>query len=455
MCDRFSDQGILDNVLLSPQLTLASKRAMLLVSRFFHQITDAHLRHPELHVSAFDCTIANARFVIRVLLPRVPGLLVCARGERFTPKMDFRKLRVLPNVRVHTSTCCMGPTAAYFLGHALAVSNGNVRLTMGRKKSLAALRERSRVYLDAHERLEEVDCNLVAGALLANAEARIERFHGFDLNLSSLYLNPTTLKHLRRPLYRAFDPPRYGPYKTINLSGNPLGPLGGEILAEALCSRRRSTVVRVQSLDMSDTQLGDEGVAKLAAPMPGGGLKIEELFLANVNMGNSGLKALMHGLRARGGHWHARWKGKDFVEDTSLDVQVLDLSENVFNDEGFEELMCAIGLSRLRVLSIRKLRRVSKRSLVKLGNAVREGLYPAIEDICADNGTEAASKQVPIQKAVKYWEAQRLVKKHDDEWKAFETQFEKQQRFGVGVPFRKRSLSDLRGEVDWTPGATN
>ena len=452
MCDRFSDQGILENVLLSPHLTLASKRAMLLVSRFFHQITDAHLRHPELHVSDADCTIANARFVIRVLLPRVPGLLVCARGERFTPKMDFRKLRILPNIRVHTTTCCMGPTASYFLGHALAESNGCVRLTMGRKKSLAALRERSRVYLDMHERMDEVDRNLVAGALLANAEARIERFNGKDLDLSSLYINPTTLKHLKGTLYEAFDKFADGPYQKIWLQGNPMGPLGGKLLANALCSRQPSSPVRVEALDMSDTQLGNEGVAALAAPMTCGGFRVEELYLANIGMGNSGLKALMRGLRAGQGRKRV---GKDFVEDTSKDVQVLDLSENVFNDEGFEELMCPIGLSRLRLLYIRKLRRVGKRSLVKLGNAVREGVYPDIQDICADNGTEAASKQVPIHKAVNYWEAQRSVKKHDDEWKAFEAQFEKQQRFGVGVPFRKRSLSDLREEVDWTPGATN
>lgn len=447
MCDRFSDQGILENVLLSPHLTLASKRAMLLVSRFFSEITDAHLLQKELHVSKADCTIDNARFVVKVLLPRVPGLLVCARGERFTPKMDFRKLRVLPNVRVNTPTCCMGPTAAYFLGHALAVSNGCVRLTMGRKKSLLALRDRSRVFLDPHERLEEVDRNLVEGALLANAEGRIERFHGTDLDLSSLYLNPRMLEHLRWPLYRAFDPPRYGPYGMIRMNGNPVGELGGEILAEALCCRQRKTAVRVQSLDMSDTQLGNRGIRMLTAPMPSGSLKIAELYLANVNMGNDGLVTLMHGLRALSDRF--------CQNDTSLDVQVLDVSENVFNDQAFEELMCPTGLSRLRLLYIRKLRRVSKRSLVKLGNAVREGLYPAITDICADNGSEAASKQVPIQKAVKYWEAQRSVKKHDDEWKAFETQFEKQQQFGVGVPFRKRSLSDLRAEVDWTPEATH
>ena len=73
MCDPFADTGILENLLLSEHLTLESKRNMLLVSWFFHEYTDAHLRLPELHVDYDDCTIANARFVVSVLEPRVHG----------------------------------------------------------------------------------------------------------------------------------------------------------------------------------------------------------------------------------------------------------------------------------------------------------------------------------------------------------------------------------------------
>ena len=145
MSDFFANVGILDNLLCSPDLTLTSKRAMLCVSRLFRHATQAHLSQGELHVDWIDCTIHNARFILNVLIPRVPGLLVCARGESFAPKMDLAALAKLTNVRVMTNTCMMGATAAYFLGHALAHSDGFVRLTIGRRKSLKALRERRRI----------------------------------------------------------------------------------------------------------------------------------------------------------------------------------------------------------------------------------------------------------------------------------------------------------------------
>ena len=195
MSDRFNDQGTLDNVLLSPHLTLASKRAMLLVSHFFHMSTNLHLCQRELHVSHFDCTIANARFVLNVLMPRVEEyrrimqcqetrLLVCARDEFFAPKMDLAYLAKRTTVRVNANRCFMGNTAAFFLGHALAKSDGSVRLGMGRKKSLPHLRERERVWLDDHERACPIDCLLMQPCLMANAERRIDAFDGAELDLS-------------------------------------------------------------------------------------------------------------------------------------------------------------------------------------------------------------------------------------------------------------------------------
>ena len=177
MSDFFANVGILDNLLCSPDLTLTSKRAMLCVSRLFRHATQAHLSQGELHVDWIDCTIHNARFILNVLIPRVPGLLVCARDEFFAPKMDLAYLAKRTTVRVNANRCFMGNTAAFFLGHALAKSDGSVRLGMGRKKSLPHLRERERVWLDDHERACPIDCLLMQPCLMANAERRIARYY--------------------------------------------------------------------------------------------------------------------------------------------------------------------------------------------------------------------------------------------------------------------------------------
>jgi hypothetical protein len=453
MCDRFNDQGTLDNVLLSPHLTLGSKRAMLLVSRFFNQITDAHLSQPELHVSEVDCTIRNARFVIHVLIPRVPGLLVCARGEVFAPKMDLAKLVTLQCVRVATSTCCMGPAASYFLGHALAHSEGCVRLTMGRKKSLKSLRERGRIHLDCYERMQQVDCNLLAGALLANAEKRIADFDGKTFYLSEMYLDCTTIEHLRWPVYAAFDPPRSGPYQEINLSHNPIGVVGASILVDALCNRRRCTRVRVQALDLSYTELGNDGIRELTAPMNCGGFKIKELYLAGNAIGNEGMVTLMHGLRALADRFAPprKRRDKEFLEDTSDDVEVLDVSYNRFGDQGFRELLDPTGLSRLRVLHVRKLRSVSKKLFVEMGHEVRKGLYKSIQDIYNDTGTTPA-KEVPLNKAVRYWAMKQTMQLFDDEWTAFERQFASKEREREQRVAKRLATGDgTPPGMDWLP----
>ena len=214
MCDPFADTGILENLLLSEHLTLESKRNMLLVSWFFHEYTDAHLRLPELHVDYDDCTIANARFVVRKLAPRVPGLRLCARGERFAPKMDLAKLARFAAVIAHATDCSMDATAAFFLGHALATSDGFVRLGTGRKKSLVALRERDHLELDIYEQTNTIDLLLMKPCLLANAERRLKAFM-----YAKLYYHSEQTETARKAnavivrLWQAYceDPSRMGP----------------------------------------------------------------------------------------------------------------------------------------------------------------------------------------------------------------------------------------------------
>lgn len=427
MCDRFADTGTLENVLLSQHLALASKRAMLRVSKFFHALTDAHLRQPELHVSHFDCTIANARYVLRVLVPRVPGLLLCARDECFAPKMDLAKLARLGTVRTHANQCTMHTTAAFFLGHALAQSDGYVRLSMGRKKSLRALRERDTLFLDFYERASPADCLLLQPCLLANAERRIAKFDGEVLDLSKLYLNDEMLTMMAERLFDAFDG-RNAVYTTIDLSDNPFGgrvDAGGvRALVDALCNGRPASAVRVVvgKLNLSDTNLHSRGIRALAAPMRCGGLRIAELYLRNVGMDDKGLACLLDGLRAPNRHDVLRRKRsmgdgvREIVEDA---LQVLDLSENLFSDEGLHELLDGTGLSRLRVLHLGRLFYVSRCAMVTLAREVRKGLYPAIEQVHISSSEE----NVPMRQAVRCWHLHRDVTECDRAWDRFEARF--------------------------------
>lgn len=433
MCDPFADTGILENLLLSEHLTLESKRNMLLVSWFFHEYTDAHLRLPELHVDYDDCTIANARFVVRVLAPRVPGLRLCARGERFAPKMDLAKLARFATVIAHATDCSMDATAAFFLGHALATSDGFVRLGTGRKKSLVALRERDHLELDIYEQTNTIDLLLMKPCLLANAERRLKAFDGSVLDLSNLYLNDEEMALVCGKMRDAFNEQHH--YTCIDLSRNSFGAMGRSgamrLFVDALCNFRSDGFVHVDALNLSETHIGSEGVRVLAQPMCSGLLKIKQLHLSNAQIDNEGLACLLRALRSLKGR---RLRLKQSAADCSGALEVLDLSENWFSDEGFQELLVGTCLSRLRALHLNKLYHVSKSAMVTLASEVRTGLYPAIEEI----QTSYSEDNLPMQKAVRHWRLRRDLSECDSDWTRFRTRFEAELRVRDAVRSAKR-----------------
>ena len=71
----------------------------------------------------------------------------------------------------------MTPTAAYFLGHAMSENfeaDPYVRLTTGKKKRIQSLRLNMRLYLTDEETHQPVDQRILSGAILANAEKRLD-----------------------------------------------------------------------------------------------------------------------------------------------------------------------------------------------------------------------------------------------------------------------------------------
>ena len=163
--------AVLDPLLACVGLGLAAKRALACVNRECHTVVTPHLLCASLHVNCLDCTLANARFVIDCLMPKVPGLLLCACGETFAPRMNLNETTTLAYLKVRGAKREMGLTASFFLGHALAQTNCVVRLTTGKQKLLKALREKERVYLSSEDTYNQVDQHLMFPARMANAGA--------------------------------------------------------------------------------------------------------------------------------------------------------------------------------------------------------------------------------------------------------------------------------------------
>ena len=424
MSDLFADTGILESLLLCQQLTLESKRNMLLVSKFFQAFTSAQLCLQELYVGPEDCTIANARFVLRVLMPRVPGLLLCARDEQFAPKMNLAALASLSTVTASMTGSSMNTTAAFFLGHALATSKGFVRLGMGRLKTLSSLRERDHLELDIFETANPIDLLLMRPCLLANAERRLDDFPylgSSQLNLSNLHLGEEEMCVLSTKMRDAFD--RKRDFDLIDLSQNSFGlfgsPVAMQVVVDALCDPKIDSCVRVDYFNLSATCVDSAGIRVLVRPMRSGLLKIRQLNLCNACIDNEGITCLLRALRTWGARRFGGGRGLSVTQPGADVLEELDLSRNPFSNEGFEQLLIGAGLARLRVLHLYGLFHVSMSAVVTLANAVRTGLYPAIQEI----NTSYSEENLPMQKAVRHWRLRHDLAECDRDWDRWCTQF--------------------------------
>ena len=163
--------AVLDPLLACAGLVLAAKRALACVNRECCAVVTPYLLCASLHVNLLDCTLANARFVTEYLMPKVPGLLLCACGETFAPRMNLHETATLAYLKVADANEEMGLTSSFFLGHALAQTDCVVRLTTGKQKLLKALREKERVYLSSEDTYNQVDQHLMFPARMANAGA--------------------------------------------------------------------------------------------------------------------------------------------------------------------------------------------------------------------------------------------------------------------------------------------
>ena len=394
-----------------PAMCLSAKRAMACTSHGFHDLLYEHLTQKNLVVGAHDCTIDDARFVLYVLMARVPGLLVCARGERFNPHMDLAKMQTLSFVRVCTSTCAMGDTAAFFLGHALALTDATVRLTTGHRKKLHPLRNAYNFYLSPEDTKATVDERLLAPSLLANAELRLRSYLDNpvkNIYLHGLHLDDDAARALRFLNNLAWD--RSAPTR-LDLSHNPLlGCNGLKPLLIEPCHSRGLVGVRTHmlSLNLCDTHLGLRGIDLLATMLLRTGyLSVKELYLNDCGLCNDGMNLLVNGLSEN------QRPGVG-----SQPLQKLSLSDNMFGNVGFLELLTPGAFRHLEDLIICRMHCVERRSFAKLCRAIRSGTMPALERVHAD--VPGVGKDVPFDDALKLIRAEREVSRLQKRWEAWD-----------------------------------
>lgn len=417
---------VISNCLLPhPSLCLLTKRAMACTNRGFQCLLEAQLTKEKLVVRAHDCSLQNARYILQKLMPAVPGLLVCAEGEQFNPQMDLAKLQRLNNVRVCTSTCSMSPTAAYFLGHALAHSDALVRLTTGQTKRITSLRCNRSLYLSAEDTASIVDEYLMQPALLANAERRLKNHltNPDYIMLGGLYLTDAAACSLRDLNKRAWD--RCAPMR-LDLSDNPIGSRGLDALLVTPCRERASEFggypgirTHMLHLNLCRTRLGLPGILLLSSALRAGYLSVKELYVTHCGLCDDGMIHLVAALREN----HRRGGNQP--------LKCLSLSDNWFGDSGFLQLVeQENAFPDLQDLLLCRLRLVSRSSYVMLCRFIRNGRIPNLERVHAD--VPGFGANIPFDDALKLLRAEREANRLRKRWAEWEESEEKRRKICTG-----------------------
>ena len=353
-------------------LWLKDKRILACVNKEARRIFTEHLRRYKLYVAGYDCTYSNARFVMKHLLPAMQKeLLLCVDEdeESLCPEMHLGAIQHEPRLRVYDKkkNLVVSTTTAFFLGYALAHSDCKIRLTTGKLKCLKALRENDRIELTVEETASLIDRRIMAGALHANAERRIQDT-ATDLEggvvLAHLQLSSEVLASLMPSLRR-----RMTHIKTLDLSHNAFGSNGVNVLfgewEQGMYLWRELT-----AFSLSGTGIGDPGMHILAKAINESQLqKVQHLLLSDVGMGDEGLQALAPQLRRL------------------QELVTLDLSDNRHvGEKGMAALLDSdnLPLPKLEILNLLNMPRVPVTSFKLLATVIKEEKMPVLQQLCSD-----------------------------------------------------------------------
>lgn len=425
------DVAVLQNLLSSPELCLTTKRALACINHLGEELTNEYMNQPRLYVDSKDCTAINARWILRQLMPRVQtklkcDLLVCARGEMLAPEMNLKTLMQCGGVRVKGlvagKECTMTPTAAYFLGHAMcenSEADPYVRLTTGKKKRIQALRVNTRLLLTDEETHQPVDQHIMSGALLANAEQRLEILDRgvAALSFAMLQLDDVTAADLGVLLRRAIvSGNKEGIPYALDLSRNRFGANGlRDFLSPAYGPN--GVIAHghfMDKLDLTGVSLGCRGVKHLAKVLAVGRLNVKELVLAHVDLKKDGVTALVNAYAELSKNELPKKAGRGRL--TSLD-----LSSNPLAPGALAPLLEVDAFPHLQTLKLNNLKVNAPFWHLLVRAIAKENRFPSIDrvDTKDNNGTPDSA----VDKALSVARTRREFKAAEntyDEWEAWE-----------------------------------
>lgn len=249
------------------------------------------------------------------------GLMALARG--FTK----RKRNGLPYLRgVIISGNQMTPRAAIEIGTALSPLEGGPKKRKPRRSP-----SKGRTGYDTDTDEDDDDDEDSDAPRGPKKKCCVENEGLQVLHVASASLTPTALSRLLEGLGM------HCPVKELNLSSNNFGPKGANALVSFLEVTRRSVVHKampfLDRLDVSNNNLGDDGVAQLTRAIASKKTQVHivDLKLSSNAIGPGGIETIMNKLLSK------------------HDLQSLSLDKNCIGDQGCQ--LVAASLQSLRSLS--------------------------------------------------------------------------------------------------------
>lgn len=414
--------AVLEPLAMAPGISLTTKRQLARLNRVARDVVYKHLYGPRLYVHDEDCTVANASFVNK-WLDVVPDAVLCVHGVE--GELELGQARRTAKLGEDTNfggeehplgPLYANPTAAYFLGHALALTwsrfyagpgkwvctvNNSMTLMSGVGEDYAALPPVQKALFAGprfHNALLHTENLAIDGSHDYLKRALLKRLPGGSAKAAKRYdqLRPfmsqgaaarggILLNYLQldddamgviAPRVRA----RRGDATTLNLGGNRFGMAG----AAALFAEPRPVVIkpawpRLKHIDLKGTPIGPDGYPQLcgaitAKHMP----QLHTLQLEDTGMGDIGARLVFSALGC--------------LPTLSL----LNLSRNPFGEKGLAPLqhkpaarthLVVAGLKELHMLAMPGM---DKPAWKFLGRAIMGGTFPALENLYATAAQPAA-----------------------------------------------------------------
>lgn len=316
------EPSVLDALGASSELSLSSKLSLAQVNSAINTAIWKIFRSGCICVHSSDRTVANAYFLVHILLNdaldndnldmvlHVKGKctkrqvkLVRLHGHIGRYSYDEYELNGPDGVLDHTTTYFLGHV---FARHAYCGRDAYVKLTTGEVVNLRKVQESNRIHqtITGLQKMKGLDRAIVSGSLLRNAERRItkENVENFQvgvcnykgrLDLNCLQLEDDQMCHLA-PRIRALGES----IRTMNMCGNRFGLQGAVML---LGNPQRHTPAMPQwpvleKLLFSETPIGAgyESLcnAILNKQMP----NLKSLHLCNTGLGPLGARLLFESL---------------------------------------------------------------------------------------------------------------------------------------------------------------